>query len=131
MAIIHENLYQTTNFSSINFKNYSRELIRNLISSYHVNKNVEIEIIENVDFVELSLDQAIPCGLIINELITNSLKYAFENVKKGKIYLELQDKNDIITLVVGDNGIGLPKDFIKLEKSKGIKYFITFGKQKL
>jgi PAS domain S-box-containing protein len=154
MAIIHENLYQTTNFSSINFKNYSRELVRNLISSYHFNTKTEVEIIENVEKVDLSLDQAIPCGLIINELITNSLKYAFQNNKKGKIFLELSDKNGQITLVVGDNGIGLPKNFdinktetlglqlvstlveqidgnIKLEKSKGIKYFITFGKQKL
>ncbi|MES2589847.1 MAG: histidine kinase dimerization/phosphoacceptor domain -containing protein [Bacteroidota bacterium] len=154
MAIIHENLYQTTNFSSINFKNYSRELVRNLISSYQFNKHLEIELVENVDLVDLSLDQAIPLGLIINEIITNSMKYAFDNMKKGKIYLELKEKNNNITIVVGDNGIGLPKDFdinksdtlglqlvitlveqldgkIKLENKKGIKYFITFEKQNL
>lgn len=154
MAIIHENLYQTTNFSSINFKNYSRELVRNLISSYQFNKDLEVDLIEKVELVELNLDQAIPCGLIINEIITNSMKYAFPNRKKGKIYLELKEKNTNITLVVGDDGIGLPKEFnvkeaetlglqlvmtlveqldgnIKIETSKGIKYFITFEKQKL
>jgi PAS domain S-box-containing protein len=154
MAIIHENLYQTKNFSSINFKNYSRELVRNLISSYQFNKNLEVELVEKVELVELNLDQAIPCGLIINELITNSMKYAFPQMKKGKIYLELKEKNTNITLVVGDSGVGLPKDFnvketetlglqlvmtlveqldgnIKIETNKGIKYFITFEKQKL
>lgn len=154
MAIIHENLYQNTNFSSINFKNYSRELIRNLISSYHLNDEAAIKIKEKVETVELNLDQAIPCGLIINELITNSLKYAFEGKNKGNIYLELSDNKDKITLMVGDDGKGLPKNFdinqtetlglqlvvtlveqldgnIRLEKKKGIKYFITFEKQKL
>jgi PAS domain S-box-containing protein len=154
MAIIHENLYQNTNFSSINFKNYSRELIRNLISSYHFDTKTDVKIKEKVEKIELSLDQAIPCGLIINELITNSLKYAFSEVKKGNIYLELSELDNKIKLVVGDDGIGLPKNFdinhtetlglqlvvtlveqldgnIKLEKTKGIKYFITFEKQKL
>lgn len=154
MAIIHENLYQTTNFSSINFRNYSRELVRNLISSYQFNKEVEIDLQENVEMVDLSLDQAIPCGLVINELITNSMKYAFEGRKKGIIYLELKEKNSTITLVVGDNGVGLTKEFdinqtetlglqlvmtlveqldgnIKIETKQGIKYFITFEKQKL
>lgn len=154
MAIIHENLYQNTNFSSINFKNYSRELVRNLISSYQFSKDLEVDLQEDVEHVELNLDQAIPCGLIINELITNSMKYAFTERKKGTIYLELKNKNNIITLVVGDDGVGLPKDYdinnaetlglqlvatlaeqldgdINLEKTKGIKYFITFEKQKL
>lgn len=154
MAIIHESLYQTKNFSSINFKNYSRELVRNLISSYQFNKGLNVELVEEVDQVELTLDQAIPCGLIINELITNSMKYAFNNKKEGVIYLELKDKNNILTLVVGDNGPGLPDKFdindtetlglqlvvslveqlegeIELERTKGIKYLITFEKQKL
>ncbi|MCE3297150.1 MAG: hypothetical protein K0R65_2864 [Crocinitomicaceae bacterium] len=154
MAIIHENLYQTTNFSSINFKNYSRELVRNLISSYQFNKNVEIDLQESVEMVDLSLDQAIPCGLIINELITNSMKYAFTGRTKGMIYLELKEKNSTIMLMVGDDGVGLPKEFdinqtetlglqlvmtlieqlegnIKIETKQGIKYFITFEKQKL
>jgi PAS domain S-box-containing protein len=154
MAIIHENLYQTTNFSSINFKNYSRELVRNLISSYSYSKQVEIVLKEKFEHVDLSLDQAIPCGLIINELITNSMKYAFFNTKKGTIYLELEEKNNIIMLVVGDDGVGLPQNFdvtssetlglqlvvtlieqldgkLKIENKKGIKYFITFEKQKL
>ncbi|MBI2257938.1 MAG: PAS domain S-box protein [Flavobacteriia bacterium] len=156
MAIIHENLYQNTNFSSINFKNYSRELLRNLISTYHFNQKIPVKVVEEVDLVELSLDQAIPCGLIINELITNSLKYAFKENKGegGEIYLELKEIEGQIQLNIGDNGIGLPKSFtienaetlglqlvitlveqldgnIRLEKTNGIKYFITFEKQKL
>ncbi len=154
MAIIHENLYQTTNFSSINFKNYSRELVRNLISSYQFNSNLTVNLVENVDLVDLSLDQAIPCGLIINEIITNTMKYAFNDRTSGNIFLELKEKNNKISLIVGDDGIGLPNNFdisqsetlglqlvitlveqldgdIKLENGNGIKYFITFEKQKL
>ncbi|TNE56131.1 MAG: PAS domain S-box protein [Bacteroidetes bacterium] len=154
MAIIHESLYQTTNFSSINFKNYARELVRNLISSYQFNRGLNIDLVEEVEHVDLSLDQAIPCGLIINELITNSMKYAFNEVGNGSIYLGLKSDKEMLELVVGDDGVGLPDDFdieatetlglqlvitlveqlsgdIRLERKKGIKYFITFEKQKL
>jgi PAS domain S-box-containing protein len=154
MAIIHENLYRTTNFSSINFSSYIIELCRNLISSYQYNKKTVVVLKQKIEHVELNLDQAIPCGLIINELITNSMKYAFNTQTKGIIFLNLKERHEMIELTVGDNGIGLPDGFdylqtdslglqlvvtlveqldgeIKVDNKDGIKYFITFGKQKL
>jgi PAS domain S-box-containing protein len=153
MAIIHENLYQTTNFSSINFSDYLTNLTGNLISSYRIHSG-HIELRTDMDKVELILDQAIPCGLLVNELITNALKYAFPGDTSGEIFVGLKEKDGRILLEISDNGVGLPKDFnilnsdtlglqlvttlveqldgeIKFDSSKGIKYLITFDKAKL
>lgn len=153
MAIIHENLYQTTNFSSIDFSSYLQNLCSNLISSYHLYSGA-VQLHTELEKVELVLDQAIPCGLLVNELITNSLKYAFPEGRSGEISVQLFDKNGRINLKIGDDGVGMPADYdilnsdtlglqlvstlveqldgeIKVDNSKGIKYLITFEKAKL
>ncbi|MEN9440125.1 MAG: hypothetical protein RLZ33_201 [Bacteroidota bacterium] len=153
MAIIHENLYRTTNFSSINFSSYLQNLCINLISSYHVYSGV-VEFKDEMEHVDLVLDQAIPCGLLVNELITNSIKYAFPTKQAGEITVGLEEKEEKIYLRIEDNGIGLPKDFdmmktdtlglqlvstlveqldgeITVRNHQGTKYLITFGKVKL
>jgi len=153
MAIIHESLYQTSNFSSINFSDYLLNLTTSLIASYRVHAG-SIELKTQVDKVELVLDQAIPCGLLVNELITNALKYAFPGELSGEILLGLSEKNNKIELVIKDNGVGMPEGFsilnsdtlglqlvntlveqldgeIKVENSGGIKYLITFDKAKI
>ncbi len=153
MAIIHENLYRTTNFSSIDFTNYISTLSSNLIATYHV-RTSRIKLITEMDEVNLVLDQAIPCGLLINELITNAIKYAFPEGKEGEIFIGLKEENEQIEIKIEDNGVGLQKDFnilksdtlglqlvatlveqlegqIKLDTSKGTKYLITFDKAKL
>ena len=153
MAIIHENLYRTTNFSSIDFSSYLQNLCINLISSYHVYSGV-VEFKDEMEKVDLVLDQAIPCGLLVNELITNSIKYAFPTKQAGEITVGLVEKEDVIYLRIEDNGIGLPKDFdmmktdtlglqlvstlveqldgeITVGNHQGTKYLITFGKVKL
>lgn len=153
MAIIHENLYQTTNFSSIDFSSYLENLCSNLIASYHLYSGT-VQLHTELQKVELVLDQAIPCGLLVNELITNSLKYAFPEGRSGEIAVQLFEKAGRIHLKIGDNGVGMPEDYdilnsdtlglqlvstlveqlegeIQVDNSEGIKYLITFEKAKL
>ncbi len=114
MAIVHEKLYQSPNLKDINFKEYIEDLISVLFYSYGIeSENIKTEI--NLEYLQIDIDTAIPCGLIINELVTNSLKYAFPD-KKGVLKVELIPVSDYIKLVVADNGIGLPPD-IKLENT--------------
>lgn len=153
MAVIHENLYRTNNFSSIIFSTYVKELAHNLVASYQFNKNVRIHLAFDITEVELNLDQAIPCGLVINEIITNSIKYAFRNKSEGTIFVSMKEENGRIQIEVADNGVGFPENLdylnsdslgiqliitlidqldgnIKLDNSQGIKYLINFEKQK-
>ena len=109
MAIIHENLYRTEDFSSINFADYLFNLVTNLIASYRIQDVIHLE--SDVEEINLVLDQAIPCGLLVNELITNSLKYAWSNDMDGTITMKLKQVGSRITLVIADNGVGLPNSF--------------------
>lgn len=128
MAIIHENLYRRDDFSSINFAVYLDNLTKNLISSYGINQRVDL--IEDIDDVNIDLDQAIPCGLLVNELITNSLKYAWDDGQEGKIFITLKKKDKYIYLEVGDNGKGLPADFNDIKSDTlGLQLVITLVEQ--
>ncbi len=118
MAAIHERLYSTENFSDIKFSSYIKNLAEEIINTYElVNKSIDLSC--ELEEVFLFLDLAIPCGLIINELISNSLKYGFIGRKKGLIEVSLKSKNDIVYLRVGDNGVGMPKD-LDYRKSKSL-----------
>ncbi len=108
MAIIHEKLYQSADFASINFEEYIKSLVSYLLSYYSTN-SVRAEIDVDNDIV-LNMDTAVPCGLIINELVTNSIKFAFIGRATGKIYVKLHSVDGFFTLIVGDDGIGLPPD---------------------
>ncbi|MBL7884474.1 MAG: hypothetical protein JNL69_10430, partial [Bacteroidia bacterium] len=130
MAFIHESLYQTKDFSSINFSEYVVNLSNNLIHSY---SNFEYEIKLNLDIqnVFLNLDLAIPCGLIINEIISNALKYAFvEKQNDGEISIEMKTEDENLILKLSDNGAGLPKniDFRNTE-SLGLQLVVTLTEQ--
>lgn len=108
MALIHEHLYQSPDFSQIDFGEYIRSLTNNLFRCYGVSRTVALKIETNG--LKLTLDTAIPCGLMINELVSNSLKYAFPNGNKGEITISLQLSIDnTVTLKVGDSGIGIPE----------------------
>ncbi len=106
MSLIHELLYQTKDFSTINFLEYIRSISTNLFQSYNQNKNIDL--ILELQPVALDLDLAIPCGLIINELITNSLKYAFEVTGSGEVKIILNQFEDEVILIIEDNGKGFP-----------------------
>ncbi|MCX6310585.1 MAG: PAS domain S-box protein [Bacteroidetes bacterium] len=149
MAFVHESLYQTKDFSNISFKEYVENISRNLVHSYGSTKSPPILNLDLQD-IQLNLDTAIPCGLIINELLTNSLKYAFPEGKKGKISIDIKQQDKLITVSIADNGKGFPKevDFrnteslglqlvvslieqingkIKLDTKKGTKFTIEFS----
>ncbi len=129
MAIIHENLYQTKNFSSIDFAGYIKNLVINIESLFHSNDK-KIDIIFDLDSTNLSLDQAVPSGLILNELITNVFKYAFINNNDNQLFISLKNTNDIIQFTVKDNGIGLPIDMnIDELDSLGLQLVVTLCDQ--
>jgi len=87
MALVHEKLYQSSDLTNIDFKEYINNLVSNLLQSYNAN-NIKFNV--NVEEIQLDIDLAIPAGLIINELITNSLKYAFPDGMKGEINYIIQ-----------------------------------------
>ena len=126
MAFIHESLYQTKDFSSINFTEYVINLSQNLIHSY---SNLDNEVKLNLDIqnVFLNLDLAIPCGLIINEIVSNALKYAFvENSEGGEISIAMKTSGDYLELKIGDNGKGLPKNIdYRNTESLGLQLVVT------
>ena len=110
MALIHEQLYQSEYMATIDFAEYIKILTDNLLSSYEINSSV-VDLKLNIDNIHLSIDASIPCALIINELISNSLKYAFTPGKLGEICIDFHSENDsYLVLTVSDNGIGIPAD---------------------
>ena len=110
MALLHESLYQSNNLSMIDFPDYIRQLASHLFHSYGVRSD-RIHLSTNLDELYLNLDSAVPCGLIINELLSNSLKYAFPDGREGEVRIELHEHSDgKALLIVADNGIGLRSD---------------------
>jgi len=116
MSLVHEKLYQSENLAKINLRLYINDLVRYLFRSYQVDQNY-IKMNLDVENIFLDVESAVPCGLIINELVSNSLKYAFPAQKKGEIVVKFGSKNvDEYRLFVSDNGIGLKKYWEKPEK---------------
>ncbi|MFT3884457.1 MAG: histidine kinase dimerization/phosphoacceptor domain -containing protein [Flavobacteriales bacterium] len=156
MSFIHESLYQTKNFSHIDLADYIDGLSRNLMMSYSLSGKVGLE--KDLEPVRLGLDQAIPCGLILNELISNALKHAFPDAAAGTIHITLREKDDRVQITIADDGKGLPEGFdeerdanlgLQLVRTligqldghierkpgsgkslRGAAYFITFGRIK-
>ena len=138
MALIHEKLYQSSNLAQIDFQEYITTLVGNLCRSYDTCRpGVTFKI--NVEQVSLAIDTAIPCGLIINELVTNSLKYAFSDNQGGEICIRLKlgglplnvpvDTERFI-LTISDNGIGLPEDLdFRNTSSLGLQLVCRLTKQ--
>ncbi|HMK46400.1 MAG TPA: histidine kinase N-terminal 7TM domain-containing protein [Methanocella sp.] len=108
MALIHEQLYQSKDLACIDFAGYVNRLITQLVRSYMLNQHVSVAI--EIADISLDIDTAIPCGLIINELVSNSLKYAFSPEKEAAIRIRMTLDGDRYTLIVADNGKGLPKN---------------------
>jgi PAS domain S-box-containing protein len=130
MALIHEKLYQSKDLAKIDFAEYVRHLTTHLFRSYGVNSHA-IALKINVDRILFDIDMAIPCGLIVNELVSNSLKYAFPAGAQGEIRIDLhQESNGRLALVVSDNGAGLPLSFdFKKTDSLGLQLVSTLTDQ--
>lgn len=109
MGILHQKLYQSEHLAFIEMKNYFQNLCENILDSYNETERIEVDI--DMNEIELDVDTAVPVGLIVNELLTNSLKYAFPNRKKGNIKLSLENiDKDNLSLKISDNGIGKSLD---------------------
>ena len=106
MAMLHESLYHSGNLSEIDFPEYVRQLASHLFQSYGVGPE-RIRLRTNLDNLNLGLDAAVPCGLIINELVSNSLKHAFPSGEEGEIRIELRESPEgMVKLIVADSGVG-------------------------
>ncbi|MBD2346449.1 PAS domain S-box protein [Anabaena subtropica] len=121
IALVHEKLYRSNDLANIDFAEYIPDLTTHLFDSYNVSSNC-IRLNIQVDDASLDIETAIPCGLIINELVSNALKYAFPDNCQGEVQVRLFQQNDqTLTLIVRDNGIGLPTEFdSKKAKTLGI-----------
>lgn len=130
MALIHEKLYQSENLARIDFSEYITSLVTGLAWSYRGGGgNVAVK--TEVEDIAVGIDTAIPCGLIINELVSNALKHAFPDDKKGEILVRVCSVNGTIELTVKDNGVGIPDiDFRKTE-SLGLDLVTTLAEQQL
>ena len=151
MAKVHERLYQSNDLSSIKFAEYGMNLLNDLFSSHRAPSGIRLRV--DIEDLSFNMETAIPCGLIINELVSNSLKYAFPN-GEGEIYVNLVTYDeDKFLLSVSDNGVGLPEDLdfkntdslgfrltnnltmqlegeIELDRSNGTKFTILFEELK-
>jgi len=154
MALIHEKLYQSKSLSVVNFYDYMEDLIRDVNGSYSRDTaKIKMHLDIDPDYRHLNVDSAIPCGLIINELLSNSYKYAFPNNSNGNIYVRMglsaeNDKNIIIE--ISDDGVGIPQNIdlratttlglqlvtmladqidadLTLERDRGTRYTIEFS----
>ena len=130
MALIHEKMYEAHDLSNINIEEYISELSQNLLRSYRLNKHLELDI--DVSVKTLTLDTLIPLGLLLNELISNSLKHAFTDQNEAGVItvkLDLEPSGKFI-LEIGDNGIGLPKDFtFNSAHTLGMELVVTLSSQ--
>jgi PAS domain S-box-containing protein len=129
MSFIHESLYMSKNFSSVDIREYVKGLSSNLLYSYSLNPE-QVDIIMDIDELTLNIDQAIPCGLIINELLSNTFKHAFPNGQKGELKISVKEKDGRMAILIADNGVGIPKDW-KLEDndSLGVQLVYTLTEQ--
>jgi two-component sensor histidine kinase/PAS domain-containing protein len=110
MAMVHERLYQAPDLASIDFPEYVQSLVASLCRAYgSASRSVAVKV--EVRKVSMGVDEAISCGLIINELVSNSLKHAFPEGRQGAIWVTLDRKNGSYVLTVGDDGAGLPASF--------------------
>jgi len=131
MALVHEKLYQSRDLAKIEFNAYIRDMVTGLFQSYGISTD-RINLIFDVGDVSLGINSAIPCGLIINELVTNSLKYAFPDGRKGELKITVHEIDNEIELVISDNGIGIPEniDFRNTE-SLGLKLVSILAERQL
>ena len=130
MGLVHELLYRSGNFSKVLFSEYIGELVQSLQGSYISNVQQNISLRVEADGIALPVDAAVPCGLITNELITNSFKYAFPNTNTGEIFVRFVREENLYKLTVTDNGIGLPADYDwQAPKSLGLNLVRTLAGQ--
>jgi len=126
MALIHQKLYQKDNLTGIEMEDYVLNLVESLFASYGINHN-QITFVSDINSIRLDVDTAIPLGLILNELVTNVLKYAFEG-SKGELFVQLIKDKENLKLTVKDNGKGFTKPD-KVEEGYGIQLINSLSRK--
>jgi two-component sensor histidine kinase len=111
MALVHKMLYENPELKNIDFSKYASELIYELFNSYNLSKNVLIT--EEYDNIVLPVNKSVPLGLVLNEIVTNSIKYVFKYSPKnqGRFYVSLKQNNNDVKMIIKDNGSGFPPGF--------------------
>ena len=128
MAGIHEQLYQAQNFSKLQFSDSLKSLSENIVDTLQTETEVELKL--DLETIELNINQSVPCSLLINEVITNILKHGFEGKDKGIIQIQTEVENDLITIRIVDDGVGLPDNFDeKKHTSLGLELIDLLSKQ--
>lgn len=128
IANIHEQLYQSSSLSRLYFSDGIRMLAESVTDTLRTDKKIDLEL--ELEQVELSVNQGIPCSLLINEVLTNCLKHAFEGRDSGKVVIRLTQQNETIRLEVSDNGVGLPDRFKEMsDESLGLQLINVLTKQ--
>lgn len=123
MALVHEKLYQSENFSTVNYKEYVEDMVHELSRSYRVAQEVKLHF--EIGDIALGLSMAVPCGLILNELISNALKYAFPENRKGNIRIFFRLRKDHkYDLIVQDDGVGLPPE-LDFDKTRSMGLYLV------
>jgi PAS domain S-box-containing protein len=130
MALIHQILYQSKDFARVDFRNFLDALVPTLVSSYGTAPE-RITVAVTAAEVLLPIDTAIPCGLVVNELITNALKHAFPEGREGRIGVELaKPAEDQVLLAVGDDGVGIPDEFDPMQAATlGLQLVVLLSEQ--
>ena len=129
MSFIHENLYLTKNFSKVDLADYLQQLTSNLYYSYAISKD-RVRLRRSFDRFTIGIEQSVPLALIINEIFSNSLKYAFPENKEGEVYIEVLEQGKDILVKVGDNGVGMDESVKNTrKKSLGMVLIKTLSEQ--
>lgn len=129
IATVHETLYQSESFSDIALHSYIDDLV-SYISGTFRHAGAQINFNNEIEPISLTVKQAVPCGLLLNELITNAYKHAFTDQEEGTIAIQLSQDDKTVTLVVSDDGVGLPDDFdINTSSSLGMTLISTLVQQ--
>jgi PAS domain S-box-containing protein len=129
IALIHEKLYQSKDYGRVPFSDYIHGLVGSVFVAAGVSRNtVELEI--SVDALSLAVDKAIPCGLMLNELVTNALKHAFPGGRRGKVCVEMEERDSMVHFSVSDDGVGLPESFeLNTSRTLGLQLISTLAEQ--
>lgn len=129
MSLIHESLYKKTDGIEAPFSEYIKTLLPQLIQTYKIDQ-VKIKTKMVLEEIHLDLDESIPCGLLINEIVSNALKHAFTKGENGQIDIKLSKKEGFIRLQISDNGVGFKDETdIKNQESFGFLLIETLVKQ--
>jgi PAS domain S-box-containing protein len=137
IALIHDKLYQSSDYAHVPFSEYTRALISNVFHTMGVSSDSvaggaagAIALDMAIDDVAVPVDKAIPCGLVLNELITNALKHAFKDGRRGELRVELGKRGGRVRLAVRDNGVGLPRGLdVRGTRSFGLQLVGTLVEQ--